>query len=236
MEECTDYNLTKCQRATTPGTSSIKRPTDGMNLLTPEEHSRYRRSVGRLQWIAPVRPYLCYAVKELARSLSAPTLEYLAKVKHVLRYIKGTWDLCLTIRSMTSISNNESTMEILCECDSDWAGCTITRKSTSGFIIYLLGAVAHFSSKTQAIQALYSGEAELYAMGSAASECLHVRNFLLEGRFCKQVKIYINTDSTAAKSIASRYGVTRRTRHIELKYLFLQQLLKADLININKIR
>ena len=110
MEEFTGYNLNKCQRATTPGVSSIKRPTDGMNLLTPEEHSRYRRTVGILQWIAPVRPDLCYAVKERARSLSAPTLEDLAEVKHVLRYINGTWDLCLTIRPMTSISNNESTM------------------------------------------------------------------------------------------------------------------------------
>ena len=124
---------------------------------------------------------------------------------------------------MTFVSNNESTMEILCECDSVWAGCTITRKSTSGVIIYLLGAVAHFSSKTQSIQALSSGEAELYAMGSAASECLHVRNVLLEGQCCKQVNIYINTDSTAAKSIASGYGVPKRTRHIDIKYMKMRE-------------
>ena len=135
----------------------------------------------------------------------------------------------------TREKNNESTIDVICDCDSDWAGCQSTRKSTSGFVLFLLGGVAHFASKTQATPALSSGEAELYAMGSAAAECLHVRNFLLEGLFCRAVRIFINTDSSAAKSMASRFGVSRKTRHIELRYFFLQHLLQAGLIKINKI-
>ena len=234
-EEFTDFGLGKCRVASTPGTHAVKRPIDGCNLLCEDQDRKCRRVVGRLQWIAPVRPDLCYAVKELARALAAPTIEYLFGVKHVLRYVKGTWDLCLTIRSMMSLSNNDSTIEIICECDSDWAGCQSTRKSTSGFIMYLLGAVAHFSFKTQAVPALSSGEAVLYAMGSAAAEFLRVRNYLPEGRLCKGVRIYLNTDSSAATSIASRDGVSKKTKHIELMYLYLLHLLNAGLININKI-
>ena len=63
----------------------------------------------------------------------------------------------------------------------------------------------------------------------------HPSVYTFEGRLCEQVKIYINTDSTAAKPIASRYGVARRTIHIELKYKLLQHLLNANLVKINNI-
>ena len=112
-------------------------PLDGCDLLNEVQHRQYRRVVGRLQWIAPVRPDLCYAVKELARALSAPTVEDWFKFKHVLRYLKGTWDLCLTIRALVFLADNESTIDLLCDCDSDLAGCHSTRKSTTGSILVL---------------------------------------------------------------------------------------------------
>ena len=132
----------------------MQRPLDGFDRLDEGQHRLCRRVVGRLQWIAPVRPDICYAVKELARALSAPTMEDWFKIKHVLRYLKGTWDLCLTIRALIFLGNNESTIDLICDCGYDWAGCHSTRKSTTGFILFLLGAIAHFSSKTQATPAL----------------------------------------------------------------------------------
>ena len=48
-EDFDQYGLAKCRAATTPGTSSIKRPIDGCDLLDEIEHRLYRRTVGRLQ-------------------------------------------------------------------------------------------------------------------------------------------------------------------------------------------
>ena len=83
-----EFGLTRCEGSSTPGSKGVKRPLDGGDLLDNAEHKVYRRVVGRLQWICPVRPDLMYPVKELARNLSAPTVEDKFKVKHVLRYLK----------------------------------------------------------------------------------------------------------------------------------------------------
>ena len=47
--------------------------------------------------------------------------------------------------------------------DSDWAGCRLTRRSTSGGAILHGAHLIHHYSKTQAGVALSSGEAELNA-------------------------------------------------------------------------
>ncbi len=62
-----------------------------------------------------------------------------------------------------------------------------------------------------------------------------MRSFLMETGLSKACSIIIHTDSTAAKSMASRFGTTRRTRHIDLRFLHLQSLVKLGTIRINKI-
>ena len=94
-----------------------------------------------------------------------------------------------------------------------------TRKSTSGTVIQILGCTAVALSRTQQTLALSSGEAELYAIGASILESLHIRNFVLETGFAKTCPILVHTDSSAAKSMATRFGTTRRTRHIDLRFL-----------------
>ena len=61
-----------------------------MDSLGADLHGVYRRVVGKLQWIVPLRPDICFMVKELARYLNEPTFEQLAKLKHIMRYLKGS--------------------------------------------------------------------------------------------------------------------------------------------------
>ena len=45
-----------------------------------------------------------------------------------------------------------------------------------------------------------------YAIGQGISEALFVKNTLLDAKFAKRVKLTVRTDSTAGKSMASRFG------------------------------
>ena len=60
--------------------------------------------------------------------------------------------------------------------DADWAGCPATRKSTTGFVIQAAGNTVHFGSRTQSVVGLSSAKSELYAIGTGATEALHVKN------------------------------------------------------------
>ena len=67
-----DNGLHKANSVNAPGTST-PRPDDSVELLSSDGHSKYRRTVGKLQWQSPIRPDISYATKELARHLTAPT-------------------------------------------------------------------------------------------------------------------------------------------------------------------
>ena len=119
--------------------------------------------------------------------------------------------------------------------DSDWAGCSVTRKSTTGVLIKVLGCTLHCISKTQQILALSSGEAELYAIGTGIAEGLALGNFAVEACICTTFKLVVYTDSTTGKSIAIRFGVTKKTRHIDLKFLYMQELVKQGIVELRKV-
>ena len=86
------------------GSASLRRPDDGEELLDSEEHRWYRRAVGKLQWEVPIRPDIAYATKELARFLQSQRTEDLARLKHVLKYAKGTSDYRFVLRPETQLS------------------------------------------------------------------------------------------------------------------------------------
>ena len=48
-------------------------------------------------------------------------------------------------------------------------------------------------------------------------------------------EVQLEVDSSAAKAMASRTGLGK-TRHIEVQYLWLQQMMKQDWLTIRKIR
>ena len=74
----------------TTGSSSFKRIVDADSPLTDSEHSKFRTAVGKLLWLAFVRPDCSHAATELSRDVKGPTLESLAKLKHLLRYLFGS--------------------------------------------------------------------------------------------------------------------------------------------------
>ncbi len=169
-----NFRLMNCRSATVPGSSTVKHMYDGDEALAVAAHRYYRQIVGRLQWLCPIRPDICFSVKELARNLNAPTKESEAQVKHLLRYLKGTQNYQFVLRPQ--YPGDQKSIEIEAFSDSDWAGCSKTRKSTSGFILQIFGTTIHFGSRTQSIHALSSGEAELYALGTSTSEALHIKH------------------------------------------------------------
>ena len=172
------YSMNNVNSVNTTGSSSLKRIEDADVALDAKAHSLFRTAVGKLLWLAFVRPDCSYAVKELSRDVKGPTVESLAKLKRLLRYPSGTKDYVLRIKPSHMLEDWTSSLDIVCYVDSDWAGCSKTRKSTRGSTAQVLGSDMIHTSRTQATVALSSGEAELYAIGQGTSDAL--LGFVLE--------------------------------------------------------
>ena len=155
--------------------------------------------------------------------MQQPTSTDQQKLKHLLRYIRGTTHYKQIIRPTVKLTQTTHGLNVY--VDSDWAGCVETQKSTTSFSTTFLGATISHGSRPQATIALASAEAELYAFNTGATEALHFQNLLTDLLNNNKANIKIHTDSSSGRSIATRIGTGKKTKHVELKHLFLQQAL-----------
>ena len=167
-----------------------------------------------------------FAVKEVCREMSGPTVGGLKKLKRLARYLINAPRADIEFDA----EGDEASIDV--HTDSDWAGCRASRKSTSGGTVAWGGSAMKTWSRTQASIALSVGEAEYYALVSAAAEALGFRS-LLKDLGC-DAKIKVWTDSAAAKSIASRKGIGKM-RHLDVKYVWVQEMTRRRELQMKKV-
>ena len=89
-------------------------------------------------------------------------------------------------------------------------------------------------SSAQNTIALSSGEAELYAMVKAAAQLRYVIS--LAGDFGVHAEGQVFSDSSAAIGIVRRAGLGGRTRHVQVQYLWLQEMVAAKFMALSKVK
>jgi hypothetical protein len=86
------------------------------------------------------RPDIAHAVQQVCLYMHAPREPHLNLVKRILCYVKGSLDLGLRFHATPAAS-------LTAYSDAEWAGCPDTRRSTSGYCIYLGDNLVSWSSK-----------------------------------------------------------------------------------------
>ena len=158
----------------------------------------YRAVIARANYLSQDRSDIRYAVKELSRSMSQPTVRDWERLKRLGRYLAGQ------PRLVSRYAEQDHTKYIDVWVDTDFAGGRKTRKSTSGGMAMIGDHIVKHWSTTQAVIALSSGEAEYYGMVKGASIGLGIASMMQDLGVSMQVRV--RTDASAAKSIASRRG------------------------------
>nr|GEV73397.1 putative RNA-directed DNA polymerase [Tanacetum cinerariifolium] len=141
----------------------------------PIDETSFKQLVGSLMCITTTRPDIQFVVSFISRLLAKPTDIHLAAAKRVMRYIQGTLDYGVWYKK-----GGKGKLEIY--TDSDFAGDSTDRKSTSGNVILWNEAAVSWSSKKQGIVALSSTEAEYVAAAACATpqpyNCREIRYFM----------------------------------------------------------
>jgi hypothetical protein len=94
-------------------------------------------------------------------------------MKRILHYIRDTLGLGLSVHASTAL-------DIVAYSDADWVGCPNTRRSTSGYCVYLGPSLISWSSKRQPTVSRSSAEAEYRAVANAIAEVSWLRQLLGE--------------------------------------------------------
>jgi hypothetical protein len=119
---------------TSPTEKEVEEAGDELTL-SPVEATRYRALTARANYLAQDRADIQFAVKELCRRMSSPTVGSWKSLKRLCRYL-------LVVRNIDIVFPSTDFAPILdVYTDSDWAGDKNTRKSTSGGFICLGGGL-----------------------------------------------------------------------------------------------
>jgi hypothetical protein len=95
--------MSNCKGVPTPLATSEKLSDTVGTALGPEYVTRYRSTVGALQYLTLTRPDLAFPVNKLCQFLHSPTMVHWAAVKRILRYLKQSIKVGLKIYMSNSL-------------------------------------------------------------------------------------------------------------------------------------
>ena len=135
---------------------------DGVPL---ESSTPYRELIGRLLYLTITRPDITFTVNKLSQYLSRPTDLHMNAAHKVLRYIKGNPG-----QGLLFSASSDLTLQAF--ADADWGTCPDSRRSVSGFCVFLGGSLISWKSKKQDVVSRSSTEAEYRSLANATCDLL----------------------------------------------------------------
>lgn len=190
----------------------------------------YRGVVGSLIYLAQcTRPDLGHAVGVLSQHLERPGTLHWDAAMHVLRYVRGTTNIGISYAAdaTTKVEGTESKHCPVSHCDTDWAGDRFTGRSTTGYVFTLAGGALSWRSRLQPTVALSSTEAEYRAITEAGQELLWLRNMMSRLGFEDHEPTVLQSDNLGAIHLTSKSVFHGRTKHIEIQYHWIREVVKA---------
>jgi hypothetical protein len=230
------FNMVGCKPANSPCA-----PYADLSLGKVDEKFPMRQLVGSILWLSTMcRPDVSYAVQKVAQFADKPTTAAIVAGKRILKYVAGTMEQGIFYSPENEQAFRETYQKVLNEqnedieaanqvlpdhvgfTDSDFAGDTLTLRSTSGSVLYLRGTAIAWSAKKQSIRAHSTTEAEYCAMHDAirVTQSNGFLNWYL-GSGCKLPLFF--ADNQSALAISKSKLLTKKSKHFALRYLLVRE-------------
>jgi hypothetical protein len=161
--------MRNCKPASTPVDTKPKASANDGKSAT--DAAFYRSIVDALKYLTLTHPDIAYVVNQVCLHMHAPRDVHWSLVKWILCYVCGTLSHGILIHATPSTT-------MVAYSDTDWARCPNTRRSTSGYCVFLCDTLISWSLKSQPIVSRSSAEAEYKGVANATAECRRLRNLL----------------------------------------------------------
>ena len=201
------------------------RQEEGDLLFDP---TMYRQLVGSLNYLTITRPDISFAVQQVSQFMKAPRHLHFVASRRIIRYLRGSSRRGLFFPHGTSL-------RLVAYSDVDWVGCPDTRRSVTGWRMFLGDSLISWKSKKHDRVSKSSTEFEYRAMSAACSEILWLRGLLAEIGCVQSEPTPLHADNTSAIQIAANPLFHEHTKHIEVDCHSTQEVLDNRIISLPNI-
>nr|GEY65471.1 ribonuclease H-like domain-containing protein [Tanacetum cinerariifolium] len=211
-------HMDNCNPSGAPIDTESKLGSDGNSVSNP---TLYRSLVGSLQYLTFTRPDISYAVQQVCLHMHDPREPHFLALKRILRYTHGTLDYGFQLFS-------SSTTDLVAYSDVDWAGCPTTRRSTSGYCVFLGNNPLSWSYKRQLALSRSSAKAEYRVVVNAVTETCWLRNLQRELHTPLSSAILVYCDNINVVYLSRNPVQHQHTKHIEIDIHFIRDLVTGQ--------
>ena len=139
----------------------------------------------------------------------------------VLKYLAQTKNLGLEFKRR--VHQGELLHELEAYTDSDYAGCSNTRRSVSGYAIFLGGNLVAWHSRKQSVVALSSTDAEYVACTTAVTNIIDLRRVVEHVGIKLPKPTLLRVDNQSAIVMIQRRRFEPKLKHIDVRFHFIKQ-------------
>lgn len=143
----------------------------------------------------------------------------------ILKYLKSSPG-----QGLFYSSSNHLTLKSF--SDADWGTCKITRRSITGYCVFLGNSLISWKAKKQATVSRSSTEAEYRAMATLASELIWLQHLFKDLHLDLKTKTVMYCDNQSAIHIATNPTFHERTKHIEIDCHFIRDQVTTGAIKL----
>ncbi|XP_021991814.1 uncharacterized mitochondrial protein AtMg00810-like [Helianthus annuus] len=224
MDLLNEYGMSGCKPVSCPIEQNyILTKLSKKEDLKDANVTEYQKLVGKLIYLSHTRPDIAYAVRYLSQYMHKPTEAHSQIAFRLLRYLKGAPGLGIMFKQ-------SDTFQLTAYADSDWSKCVDSRRSVTGFCIFLGNSLVSWKNKKQSVVSRSSAKAEYRSMCSATCEILWFTNILRELGINVNLPVTLRCDNTTAISIAANPVFHDKTKHFEVALFFLREKIAAGII------
>ena len=183
----------------------------------------FRQLIGSALHIARwTRCDISYAVSYLSRFSSKPTMSAAKAAIQLWVYLRCTARLRFRLCLSDVIKSNFRMVGL---SDSDWARDAVTRRSTTGWMIFLGKSLINWVSQLQSFIAQSSMEAETIAANKLLNEITLMQNMFIEANLIPEshTGTPMMIDNQAAIQAAYNSSVQGKTKHFDIQQFNLRE-------------
>lgn len=220
-----EYGMDDCRPVSTPMIpgSHLVPATDAEKEEFAATGDNYRRAVGLLNYLVLcTRPDLAFVASQLAQFLDNPGMPHWAAFKRVLRYLKHTTHLGLTL--------GNGPIHLKVYSDSDYAGCPFSRRSVTGYCAVVAEGCVSWRARKQATVATSTTEAEYRASYEAAQEAIWLRLLLTDLHYPQSQSTTLYCDNQGALALAKNPLYQSRSKHFDVLYHWVREKVEEGVI------